>query len=103
MDRLRAGMADTEILAHYRRIYPHMSLSQAKEVYRTWLQFRHLGAVAERKQREAADAERRRLRERLFGVDDGSEATGQTRDPLRERRRRGDGHRVRGAHGHSRT
>lgn len=44
MDELRIGMSDNEVLAHYRRVYPHVSLGQAKEVYRTWLKFRHLGA-----------------------------------------------------------
>ena len=78
-DELRVGMTDTEILAHYRRISPHMSLSQAKEVYRTWMKFRHLRALAESKQREAADAERRRLRERVFGIEGGSDTTGQGR------------------------
>jgi hypothetical protein len=67
MDELRIGMSDNEILAHYRWVYPHVSLGQAKEVYRTWLKFRHLGALAEKKERETADAERLRFRQQLFG------------------------------------
>lgn len=70
MGELRVGMSDDEVVAHYREAYPYMSLSQAKEVYRTWLKFRHLDALAEQKKREAADAERRRLRKRLFGDDE---------------------------------
>jgi hypothetical protein len=66
-------MSDNEVRAYYRQVHPHMSMVQAKEVYRTWLKFRHLGALAESKQREAADAERRWLRERLFGVESGSD------------------------------
>jgi hypothetical protein len=67
MGKLRIGMSHNEVLTHYRRVYPHMSLGQAKESYRTWLRFRHLGALAEKKGREAADAERLRLRQQLFG------------------------------------
>lgn len=72
-DELRSGMSDSEVAAHYRQIHPHMSVSQAMEVYRTWLKFGHLGALAETTQREAADAERRQLPERLFGATDGSD------------------------------
>jgi hypothetical protein len=67
VDDLRAGMSDEEVLGHYRKVHPYISMGQAKEVYRTWLKFRHLGALAEKQQREADDAGRRRLREHLFG------------------------------------
>ena len=70
---MRSGMSDSEIAAHYRQLHPHMSASQAMEVYRTWLKFRHLSARAETKRREVADAERRQLYERVLGVTDGSD------------------------------
>lgn len=79
MDELRIGMSDNEVLVYYRQVYPHMSLGRATEVYRTWLKFRHLGALAEKKEREAADAERRRLRERVFGLEGDSDTKGQSR------------------------
>jgi hypothetical protein len=60
-------MSDNEVLAHYRQSHPYISVGQAKEIYRTWLKFRRLGALAEKKEREAVDAERLRLRQQLFG------------------------------------
>lgn len=60
-------MSDDDILAYYRRRHPHIALASAKGAYRTWLKFRHLGAAVEEKQREAADTERHRLRQQLFG------------------------------------
>jgi hypothetical protein len=48
MDELRIGMSDNDVLAHYREEYPYIALGRAKEVYRTWLKFRHLGALAAR-------------------------------------------------------
>jgi bifunctional pyridoxal-dependent enzyme with beta-cystathionase and maltose regulon repressor activities len=73
VNELSTGMTDDEILSHYRARHPHISLAAAKGTYRTWLRFRHLGALAQSRQREAADAERCRLRGRLFGVDEGGE------------------------------
>jgi hypothetical protein len=46
MDDLRIGMSDNDVLAHYREECPSVALGRAKEVYRTWLKFRHLGALA---------------------------------------------------------
>lgn len=43
---LWTGMTDDEILAYYRRRYPCISLTDANGTYRTWLRFRHLGAIA---------------------------------------------------------
>jgi hypothetical protein len=54
-------MSDNEVLAYYRKIHPYISMGEAKEVYMTWLKFRHLGALAEKRQREAREAEQRRL------------------------------------------
>jgi hypothetical protein len=53
-----------------------MSTAQAQEVYPASSQFRHLGARAERNRRAAADAERRQLRGRLLGVDEGIDEEG---------------------------
>lgn len=67
MDDLRAGMSDDEILTYYRRSHPFISLTAAKGTHRTWLKFQHLGALAKQREHKAADAERNRLRQRLFG------------------------------------
>jgi hypothetical protein len=61
MGKLRVGMSDNEVLAHYRQSYPYISVRAAKEVYRVWLKFRHLGALVEKRQRQAREAEQRRL------------------------------------------
>jgi hypothetical protein len=61
MGELKPGMTDHEILTHYRQRNPYISLGVAKAVYRTWLQFRYLGALAETRQREAREAEQQRL------------------------------------------
>jgi hypothetical protein len=60
-------MGDDEILAYYRRSHPYISRAAATGTYGAWRQFRHLGAEAEKRRREAADAERDRLRRGLFG------------------------------------
>jgi hypothetical protein len=67
VDELHPGMTDDEVLAFYRRRRPHISRAAATGTYRAWRQFRHLGAEAEKRRREAADAERDRLRRGLFG------------------------------------
>jgi hypothetical protein len=72
-------MSDNEIFSHHRQIHPHMSMGQAKEVYRTWLKFKHLGAAKVVKQRAEAIEKDRQLRERLFGVEAGSVEEGQDR------------------------
>jgi hypothetical protein len=61
MDTLRPGMSDEEILHFYRQRNPYIKFSQARGVHRVYLQFRHLGALAEKRQREAREAEQRRL------------------------------------------
>jgi hypothetical protein len=48
MGKLRVGMCDNEVLAHYREEYPYISMGRAKEIHRTWLKFRHLGALSRR-------------------------------------------------------
>jgi hypothetical protein len=71
MGDLRVGMSDNEILAHYRQIHPYMCMGEAKELYRTGLKFRRLGAATVAKERADAVENHDRLRERLFGGDEG--------------------------------
>ena len=61
-------MTDSEILAKWRKLYPYISLAEAKGLQRTARQFGHLGALTETREREAAQEQNRQLRERLFGV-----------------------------------
>ena len=72
-------MSDDEVLAEYRQIHPHTSMSQAKEVYRTWLKFRHLGATKTAKDRVEAIERDRQLRGRLFGVGESRDDEGRGR------------------------
>jgi bifunctional pyridoxal-dependent enzyme with beta-cystathionase and maltose regulon repressor activities len=67
VEDLRLGMTDDEVVAHYRRLRPHINATTARATYRAWCQFRHLGVAAELKEQEAAEAESSRLRQRLFG------------------------------------
>jgi hypothetical protein len=55
------AMTDEQILAHYRETNPYISLRTAKELHRGELKFWHLGAIKRKAEREARDAERRRL------------------------------------------
>jgi hypothetical protein len=57
------AMTDEEILRHYRQRNPYISLRMAKESLRGELKFWHLGAITRKAEREARDAERRRLQD----------------------------------------
>ena len=58
-----AAMTDEEILAHYRLRNPYISLRMARELHRGELKFWHLGAIQQKAEREAREAERRHLQD----------------------------------------
>lgn len=61
-------LTDEQILAKHRQRWPYITLTAAKELEHISAKFRHLGALAQKRKREAAEEERRRLRAKLFGV-----------------------------------
>jgi hypothetical protein len=60
-----ARMTDEEILAHYRREHgnPYMPLSMAKKMHAAAFKWWHLAAAAHKRDQEALEADRQRLRD----------------------------------------
>ena len=61
------AMTDAEVLAHYRRRAPHCDLAWARAQHREALKWWHLGVAIKRRAGIEQEAERERLRRRVFG------------------------------------
>jgi hypothetical protein len=66
-----AALTDDELLTRYRRKHgnPYMPLSMAEKLCLFDAKYRHLGALVTKRQQEAQEKERQRLRAKVFPAD----------------------------------